>query len=441
MSHTQASVRKALANPQLGAAVLRSCKHSLSSRDWVMSELEDLDSRRDQARAVRQDMLDNHYELLLKFIRSFQNSGGVLHQAEDAFEARMTAVRLLRERGLHWGVKSKSMVSEEIELSRALTEAGIDAVESDLGEFIVQLAGEPPSHITAPALHKTRAEIGKLFEEKLGLAYTDDPTALARAARVHLRKRFVEAEFGIAGANFLIAETGHIIIVENEGNARMGTAIPSVLVVVTGIEKVVRDLSGLAVLLQLLGRSATGQRFPGGINLIRPGRYGEDGPRELHLILVDNGRRQVLTDPTFQEMMLCVRCGACLNICPVYRTVGGHAYESVYPGPMGAVLSNLLGPDPDNHRELPYLSTLCGACREVCPVKIDLPRMLLELRSRADKPFIERTAAATWSYVMSNQARLGLVGWMVRHAAGILPKQLFGGWLKAGEKAFREKQD
>jgi len=440
MTPTRNSLHKALANPQLGAAVLRSCNHSLAARQRVMSELENLDELRNQARAARQDMLYHHAELMSRFVRSFQNAGGIVHFTGDAQTARELTVRLLRQRGLSRGVKSKSMVSEEIDLSSALSESGIDAVESDLGEFIVQLAGEPPSHITAPALHKTRAEIGRLFEQKLGIGYTDDPTALARAARIHLRKRFVEAEFGLAGANFLIAETGHIVIVENEGNVRMGTAVPRILIVLTGIEKVVRDFSGLAALLQLLGRSATGQRFPGGINIIRPGLYREDGPQELHLILVDNGRRRIMADPIFKEMMLCIRCGACLNICPVYRTVGGHAYASVYPGPMGAVLSSLFGPNPEHHRELPYLSTLCGACREVCPVKIDLPRMLLTLRSGTDKQWIEQTAAEAWRYIMSKPERFRLAGRIGRHTVRILPETLAGGWLKAEEKAYRDKQ-
>jgi len=431
-------IRSALSDRRLGEAVLRGCERSTLMRDRVVGELPDFEAARLTAREVREQSLEKLDLLLDRFCANFTAAGGAVHHAEDASSVCSLVLDILRRRDARRGVKSKSMVAEEVGLGKALVAAGVDAVESDLGEFIVQLAGEPPSHITAPALHLSREDIGRVFARELDIPYTDDPQALAQAARRVLRRRFIEAEFGISGANFLIAETGHLVVVENEGNARLGMSVPPLYIAITGLEKVISALDDLPPLLNLLPRSATGQRLTTYVHMLHPSRSGEDGPEEMHIILVDNGRRRTLIDPVLREMLLCIRCGACLNVCPVYRSVGGHAYGSVYPGPMGAVLSNLLGSRPMAHPELPHLSTLCGVCREVCPVGIDLPRLLLELRARGPKSTGERLFASGWGWVMSSSPRFETAGRLARLVGRVLPGGLPGGWLKGGGAAFRD---
>ncbi len=437
MSVIKRNIKHALDDRKLGRAVLNSCLLSMEKRDEVISELDDLDTVRKTARAIRQRSLDDNQALLEQFRTSFEGTGGKLHYAVTAEAASRIVVNILLRAGARQGVKAKSMVTEEIELSRALRKAGIDAVESDLGEYIVQLAGERPSHITAPALHRSKESIGRLFADKLGVPYTDDPQELTGIARQELRQRYLKAEFGISGVNFVVAETGHVVVVENEGNGRLGAALPRVFIAVTGIEKVIGSLTDLAPLLTLLPRSATGQRITAYVNMLLPERDDADSSREFHLVLVDNGRRRTMLDPDFREMLLCIRCGACLNICPVYRSVGGHVYDSVYPGPMGAVLSNLLGSQPLMHSELPYLSTLCGACREVCPVDIDLPRMLLKLRELAAKPAVDRIAAAGWGWAMSTPARMELAGRTAKTTGSIFGRMMPGGWIANTGVSFR----
>ncbi|HJW84962.1 MAG TPA: LutB/LldF family L-lactate oxidation iron-sulfur protein, partial [Anaerolineae bacterium] len=280
-------------------------------------------------------------------------------------------------------VKGKSMVTEETGLNHALEGIGVEVIESDLGERIIQLAGETPSHIIAPAVHKTKEQIGQLFHERLGVPLTHVPEEMTAAARESLRGDFLTADMGISGVNFGVAETGTICLVTNEGNGRMTTTLPRVHVALMGIERIVPSLSDLGVMLQILARSATGQKISVYTNLITgPRRADEpDGPDELHVILVDNGRSRILGGE-LAEILYCIRCGACLNACPVYQHIGGHAYGSVYPGPVGAVLTPALGGIAP-WSELPHASSLCGACREVCPVRIDIPRMLLELRNES----------------------------------------------------------
>lgn len=440
MNPTKQNIAKALSDPHLRQAVLNATRLSVSKRNSAVTELPDLEEARSKARAIRMRSLERLDEYLERFRQSFEHAGGAVHFAADAKEANRIAVGILRKHDATRGVKSKSMVTEEIRLGRALEHWGIDAVESDLGEYIVQLAGEPPSHITAPALHRSRGSIGKLFAEKIGIPYSDDPATLTKAARKVLRQRFIEAEFGISGANFVVAESGHLVIVENEGNVRLGLSLPPLYIAVTGIEKVIGSLQDVPPLMDLLPRGATGQRISGYLHLLRPTRSGEDGPKQMHIILVDNGRRRALNDLKLREMLLCIRCGACLNVCPVYRTVGGHAYGFVYPGPMGAIWSSIVGESPMSKLDLPDLSTLCGACRDICPVKIDIPRMLLELRSRRPKPLHEQALAAGYKWTMNASPRMEIAGRVARLASDMLPNGLPGGWLK-GVGAKRDKTE
>lgn len=438
MSLVKKEIRAALRNKALTDAVLKNTRLSISKRDEIVKDFDDLDALRDMVREVRQRSIDNSGDLIARYAEKFTAAGGKLHVCDTADNACNIVVGILRDHNAQQGVKSKSMVAEEIGLGRALENAGIDAVESDLGEYIVQLAGESPSHITAPALHHSRQSIGRLFAEKLKIPYTDDPVELTMIARQRLRERFLHAEFGISGSNFLVAESGSLALVENEGNIRLGLSLPPLYIAVTGIEKVIENTADLVPILELLSKSATGQRFTSYMHQLRPTCDGEDGPREMHLILVDNGRSSAMTDPQMREMMMCIRCGACLNICPVYRSTGGHAYRSIYPGPMGAVMSNLLGRKTMLHPELPHMSTLCGACRDICPVKIDIPRMLLELRARDRKPVYQQLAACGWNWVMQTRQRYELAGRSIHRTAGLLPGENIRNWLEEGKVTFRE---
>src|SRR5215203_2809134 len=309
------------------------------------------------------------------------------------------------------------MAAEEIHLNAALEKEGINPIETDLGEWIIQLADETPSHIVVPAIHKTKGQIADLFTEKVGIEKTDDVDVLTRTARTILRSRFAEAEVGISGVNFGVAETGTILILENEGNARLTTSLPRTHIAVMGIEKVIPRFTDLDVFLKLLPRSGTGQRLTAYQSLITgtKRRPGDEGPEELHIVLMDNGRSRMLAHPVTRQSLACIRCGACLNACPVYQAVGGHAYGSVYPGPIGAVITpQLVG--IGKTKQLPYASSLCGACREVCPVKIDIPELLLHLRAevtegtkepvkhqRGEKmAFGERMAFGLYSLAWSN---------------------------------------
>jgi L-lactate dehydrogenase complex protein LldF len=310
-------------------------------------------------------------------------AGGHVHWAVDAEEARGIVLQIAREHQVRRVVKVKSMVTEEIELNHALIGAGIETLETDLGEFIVQLAGVGPSHILVPALHLTKEAIAALFTEKLGVDAPPDPEALAAIARERLREAFLSADMGISGANFIVAETGTLVTVTNEGNGRMCTTLPPLHVAIVGIDKTVPDLESLNVLLKLLPRSGTGQKMSSYTQFITgpASTPDEGGPRELHLVLLDNGRTRVLKDHVARETLLCIRCGVCLNVCPVYNHVGGYAYGAAYSGPIGAILSpQLIGVKIAG--DLPYASTLCGACAEYCPVKIPIPEILIHLRRR-----------------------------------------------------------
>ena len=371
---------------------------------------------REEARRIKIHALD-HLDYYLDLLHeNVTRAGGRVHFAKDSAEANAIVGEIVRTRNIRVATKSKSMVSEELDLNHALEAQGVEVFETDLGEYIIQLAEETPFHLVAPALHKTKEQVAQLFTDKLGIPYMDDIDALAAAARVALRDKFLLADLGISGANFLVAETGTLVIITNEGNGRLCTSAPRVHIGITGMEKVIPSMQDLAVFLRLLPRSATGQRITSYVSMVSGPRRAddEDGPEEFHLILVDNGRSKMLADPHLREALYCIRCGACLNICPVYQKVGGHAYGWVYPGPIGAIVTpNLvgLGQAPD----LPQASSLCGACREACPVKINIPRMLLHLRQKsAESPSPEEKtgtgaagfAAAAYTKVMEQPSRL-----------------------------------
>lgn len=364
-------------------ALDRATSHLAAQRTAALATLADPELLRDRARQIRAETMQRLDQHLERFCSSVSAAGGHVHWARDAAEACRIVVELGRRHGVRRAVKSKSMLSEEIGLNHALEAQDIEVIESDLGEYIVQLAHETPSHIIAPAFHKTREQIGQLFHEKLGIPLTHDPTRITAAARARLRDVYLTADMGISGVNFGVAETGTVCLVTNEGNASLATSAPPLHVALMGMERVVPTLAELAVLLQLLARSATGQKLSVYTDLITgPRRKGEpDGPDELHVVLVDNGRSRTLAGE-LAEILYCIRCGACLNSCPVYGEIGGHAYGSVYSGPVGAVLTPALQGLAGWH-ELPYASSLCGACRDVCPVRIDIPRMLLALRGEA----------------------------------------------------------
>jgi L-lactate dehydrogenase complex protein LldF len=372
---------------------------------------------RDRARAIKEATLQKLDVYLGQLADSVEQLGGHVHWAATGDEARDIILRIARERGVRLAVKSKSMATEEIELNEALARAGVTAVETDLGEYIIQLAHEKPSHIIAPAIHKTKGQVAELFSRELGGPFAADPEALTAAARKALRQRFLEADMGITGANFAVADTGTIVLVTNEGNGRMVTSLPRIHIALMGIDKVIPSMSDLVVFLAILARSATGQKLSSYTTLVRgPRRPGElEGPEELHLVLMDNGRSAQIAGP-LREALYCLRCGACLNVCPVYRQIGGHAYGHTYPGPIGILLTAMLEGDR-SVKELAHASSLCGACQEVCPVRIDIPRMLIDLRRGLDQkriaPRLERFVFKAFARVLERpglfrlSARLG----------------------------------
>jgi L-lactate dehydrogenase complex protein LldF len=374
--------RKGLGSPGI-AALNTGSRRMMSHRITAVEEFPSMDSMRDRARAIRLYSLAHLDELLARFTDEVESRGGHVFFAADGEEAIGYIRRVAERENVSRIVKSKSMVTEEIHLNDALEAGEFEVVETDLGEFIIQLSGETPSHIIAPVMHKTRQDVGRLFADKLNVEYTEDPQELNGIARNHLRQIFLNADMGISGCNVAIAESGTVSLVTNEGNGRLTTTAPRVHVAVMGMERIVPTLGHAAVILEVLARSATGQKLSVYTSLITGPRRPEepDGPDEFHVVILDNGRSRVLGGDT-AEILACIRCGACLNVCPVYREVGGHAYGFTYSGPIGAVLvPSLLG--LEEWHDLPYASSLCGACLDACPVRIDLPELLLRLRRDA----------------------------------------------------------
>jgi len=383
--------RKAAPFPEAAAEILRDTQLRKNvayatdviqyKRAAVVAEKDDWQALRDAGATIRKEALQHLDSYLEQFEQQFTRAGGHVHWAADAEEAQRIVLGLLREVQATEIIKIKSMTTAEIDLNRNLAENGIRAYETDLAELILQLGAELPSHLIAPALHKNRQQVRELFAREMHLPnLTDDPPALAEAARLYLREKFLKVKSGVCGANFLVADTGSVCIVESEGNGRMCLTLPDTLIAIAGIEKVIPRFSNLEVLLQTLPRSATGERMNPYSSLwtgVTPG----DGPRNLHVVLLDNGRSEILADTTSRQTLQCIRCGACQNACPVYRQTGGHAYGAVYGGPIGAILTPQLF-HMEHAQSLPYASSLCGACYEVCPVKINIPEVLVYLRSK-----------------------------------------------------------
>jgi len=383
VSPLRARAARALADAYLQEALGIATTKFLALRREAFAAFPEGEALRDRARAIKEATLQRLDHYLEQLVDNVERRGGRVHYALTADEARRIVVDIARRAGARLVVKSKSMATEEIELNEALEHAGITPVETDLGEYIIQLAREKPSHIIAPAIHKTRRQIAELFARELKRQVAADPEALTRLARGELRNTFLRADLGITGANFAVAETGTLVLVTNEGNGRMVTSLPRVHVALMGVEKVIPSMSDLVVFLAILAKSATGQKLSVYTTLIEgPRRAGElEGPEELHLVLLDNGRLRQLGGP-LREALYCLRCGACLNVCPVYRSIGGHAYGYTYSGPIGILLTGMLH-GPGAVRELAHASSLCGACAEACPVRIDIPRLLVELRREA----------------------------------------------------------
>lgn len=402
------AARAELADARLRANLRTATDTIRAKRARVIEEFPDWEELREAGKAIKTDVLARLDEYVLQFEAAVETAGGRVHWARDAQEANAIVTEIVRGHGAREVVKVKSLTTDEIGLNAALAEAGIHALETDFAELILQLDGDWSSHILVPAIHRNRSEIRDLFARTIASGITsDDPRDLAEAARVYLRERFLSARVGVSGANFGIAETGTVCVVESEGNGRMCTSLPPVLVTVLGIEKLLPRFSDLDVFLQLLPRSATGERMNPYTSLWTGVTVG-DGPQEFHVVLLDNGRTRVLRDEVGRQALHCIRCSACLNVCPVYTRTGGHAYGSVYPGPIGAILVPQLR-GIESAASLPFASSLCGACYEVCPVKIDIPNVLLHLRGKAVEQqarVAERALMRSVAWLFGNPRRL-----------------------------------
>ncbi len=433
-------VAVAVTNLDERAAIAQGTHNADRKRQIAMEETspEHSQTMRQQAAAIKRHALNHLADLLEEAEANMQSNGIQVLWAADAAEARTHVLEIARRHDVHRIVKSKSMVTEEIALNENLEAEGIETIETDLGEYILQLNREPPSHIVAPVIHKSKESIRKIFESTIHMPPTDDAGEMARFARVQLRAAFLSADMGISGGNFIIAETGTICLVTNEGNGRMVTSMPRVHVAVVGIEKVVATLEDYVTLTQVLPRSATGQKMAVYTHMINGPRRAEDedGPEQVYVILVDNGRSKIYTT-NYAESLACIRCGACLNACPVYEVVGGHSYGWVYPGPIGAVVTPLLT-GMENATPLPYASSLCGNCKQVCPVDIDIPRMLLDLRQDlVDAGQTEKVwdlGMQAWAFGTRSPALFRLAGDIAGFATRLFPNASLpgplGGWSK-----------
>ncbi|MFI7424245.1 lactate utilization protein B [Nonomuraea sp. NPDC049684] len=411
---------------------LRKATHTIrGKRAGVVGELPDWAELRAAGKAVKDHTLRHLDRYLLQLEEAVRRAGGTVHWARDAEEANRIVGDLVAATGETEVVKVKSMATQEIGLNEALARRGITAYETDLAELIVQLGDDFPSHILVPAIHRNRSEIREIFLDRMpgvpdGL--TDEPPALAEAARLHLRERFLRSKVAVSGANFMIAETGTLVVLESEGNGRMCLTLPETLISVVGIEKLLPTWRDLEVFLQLLPRSSTGERM----NPYTSTWTGATEGQDFHLVLLDNGRTDVLADEVGRQALRCIRCSACLNVCPVYERAGGHAYGSVYPGPIGAILTpQLRGMSSDLDASLPFASSLCGACLEVCPVAIDIPEVLVDLRAKAPHAAAERAGMKAAGWVLADQARLARAQRLAGRLRRLVPRRRLPGPLAA----------
>ncbi len=428
-----AEAKKALNDPILQAALADLQNRFGRGTALAYRNLPEGPDLRLKAHDIRAETIENLDVVLETLAENIRKNGSRVFFADDAAAALDYCLAVARSHGVKLAVKGKSMVSEEIGLNTALIKAGIDVAETDLGEYIIQLAGERPSHIIAPAIHKTRDDIGKLFADKIRIPFTDDPPSLTRAARKALREKFLAAGIGFSGCNIACAETGHIVTVSNEGNIRMSTTMPKVHVAIMGMERVAARLEDHNVLLRLLCRGAAAQNMGTYVSYIGGPRYTNqaDGPDEFHLVILDNGRSRILADEEFREMLYCIRCAACLNVCPVYGKIGGHSYGHPYSGPVGAVVMPLLA-GINRSKDLCQGETLCGACQDACPVNIDIPRMLLALRAKlADgdpnwnvsrDSIMEKGIYTLWSWIIQNRGVYDLFLRLAGFGQNFLPK-------------------
>jgi L-lactate dehydrogenase complex protein LldF len=429
-------IRATLGDANLQQAIYSATARLIDHRKHAVAgaALPDYQDLRAQAHALKKHTIENLDYYLEQFESNVLAHAGKVIWCKDGTEVTDFVLSLAKERAARLIVKSKSMTTEEIDLNERLAHQQLESVETDLGEYILQLAHQRPYHIVAPALHLTRYEVGELFAERLGVANETVPEKQTLIARAVLREKFLEADIGITGANFLVADSGAIVLVENEGNVRLTTSAPRIHIAVAGIEKLIPRARDLAVFLKLLGRSATGQPLTVYTSFLSgPRRAGEiDGPEEFYVVLLDNGRTRLLADPAKRQSLYCIRCGACLNHCPVYRKIGGHSFPWVYSGPIGAIITpQFLG--VTHEPGLPFASSLCGACAEVCPVKIDIPQVLLRLRvevkqaeARAGRSRPERLGFKFWAWLMCHPRLYELAGMI---AAGLAPAEN-GGWLR-----------
>lgn len=425
--HTKAYIKEALSDSRLRDAVLKATTSSVDTRQQRVDEIPYWEELRYKAHAVKRDVMDNLAGYLEQFEENCTRNGIKVHWVQDSEEARKVILKLAADNDVKKIVKSKSLTTEEIHLNDALIENGIETLETDLGEYIVQLKEQIPSHLIIPAMHLSKKDVGELFAEKLGIPYTEDPVELLRVARGKLRENFLEADMGISGVNYAIADSGTFCIVENEANAHLTISLPRIHVAVMGIEKLIPDLGSLALFLKLLPVSATSQKSSTYVNFvggIPRDRYGE-GPEEVHIILLDNGRSKILQDPELRETLFCLRCGACLNACPVYHQIGGHAYGWHYMGPIGITLiPQFLGEAEGKHA--PYLSSLCGACFDACPVRINIPHHLLKLRNnvveKGKTTFFEKAGMALWGKLVQSPIMYRMATWFPGKLQQLLPQ-------------------
>ncbi|MQB00854.1 MAG: iron-sulfur cluster-binding protein [Actinobacteria bacterium] len=447
-----------LGRPGLHDLVSEAVDRQSAARLQALESLDDPEALRDLAAEIRDDALARLDERLASLAANWEAAGGTVFFAADADEARSYVADLATRTGAKTAVKSKSMVTEEIGLNAVLEQMGVEAIETDLGEFINQVAGDHPSHIVAPAIHHSKADVARLFSRLSDEPRDEDAQALTGFARAYLREKFLSAELGITGANFGISEAGALCIVSNEGNARMCMSLPPVHVAVMGMERVIGTWDELAVMLALLCRSATGQKITQYVSLLNGARRSDepDGPEESHLVIVDNGRSNLL-GTRYSSALRCIRCGACLNVCPVFRQTGGHAYDPVYSGPIGAVINPLMK-GTDEAGELAHASTLCGACTAVCPVRIPLHDLLVYLRqeyARESAPATERAGYQVWARAWSNGRRFAWFsrvgnrfGRIMGDRVGTrLPLPLLSRWTRPGrrlpsfpDKAYRDER-